>query len=806
MKNTRQSITFKVFFGYCMLAVVIGLGIYLVYPQVRAFIYPPKEKKSANKKLTYISNALSLLYEAETVGRSAMATGDTSQVKRYSALTDSITVQIDSLSRIIDIATQEHQLDSIKIKLDAKTKNMQAMVSLRSEQSSRDFSEEAMQELIKQDIYFEDYENNPVLDTMKPRLKNALVDWMEYLRKDNTATDRSMKDMAETVRTVLRKVEQRKKRLQMDIVKREDVLFTNDRTISKKIRDLLTSLERESTSSAQDRERELRSKVTEVSQTLQIMGGVGIVLALGFVVMVFRDASKSQRYSTRLEESYAFTQSLLDSREQLMATITHDMRSPLNTVIGFTELLDKTRLDGKQKNYLNHVQKSSEYILRLVNDLLDFSKLEAGRVTIEKVPFNAKNLIEDIAVVALPSTIKEGVDINMEIDDKMDNFFVSDPFRIKQIVANLISNAYKFTDEGMLTIRAIWIGEKDKKICFEVQDTGIGIDREKQELIFKEFTQADQGIEQTYGGFGLGLAITKRLVDLLNGSIDLKSEVGQGSIFRVTIPVKQLPNGDAPPDTNKQEPRVKSPERILIVDDDPAQLSLAQEIVNSLSIYNETANNGREALQLADKHQYDLILTDVQMPEMDGVDLIQALRKKTNYRDVAIYALSGNGSLKPDDYRELGFTGSLRKPYLPLKLLRLITHNESEKNSSLSKHSNKIKKTKKGYTLKELKLFADQDPDSLRSILSVFITGTQENLENLNKMLKQRDCPQINKMAHKMLPMFRQLNAFEIIPILEKLESPDLDCTSKIVLNSLGKVANDKITGLLKNLEKEVKG
>lgn len=176
----------------------------------------------------------------------------------------------------------------------------------------------------------------------------------------------------------------------MNIIKREDILFTNDRNISQKIRNLLVALEREGTLSSQDRERELRSKIGEVSNTLKIIGGISIFLALGFVIMVFRDASRSQKYSLQLEKSNTVARSLLKSREQLMATITHDMRSPLNTVIGFTELLQKTDLNRKQENYLSHVEKSSEYILRLVNDLLDFSKLEAGRVHIEQVTFNAK--------------------------------------------------------------------------------------------------------------------------------------------------------------------------------------------------------------------------------------------------------------------------------------------------------------------------------------------------------------------------------------------------------------------------------
>ncbi|MGB3773976.1 MAG: ATP-binding protein [Leeuwenhoekiella sp.] len=805
MKNTKQSITFKVIFGYLMLALLIGFAAWLVYPQVRAFIYPTTEKEAANRKLTYISNALSLLYEAETVGRSAMATGDTDQFSRYRAYTDSIVVQIDSLTRITETAAQTSQLDSIKIGLKQKTENMEAMVNLRKEQFTRDFPAEAYEELRKNEIYFEDYANDPKLDSINPRVKRAIVDYMEYIRRDNIEADQNMANMAETVKKVLLKVGRRQKVLEMAIIQKEDILFTNDRNISQKIRNLLVSLEREGTLSAQDRERELRSKIGDVSQTLKIIGGVSILLALGFVVMVFRDASRSQKYSLQLEKSNTVARSLLKSREQLMATITHDMRSPLNTVIGFTELLQKTELNGKQENYLNHVEKSSEYILRLVNDLLDFSKLEAGRVHIEQVTFNAKNLVEDIAVVGLPTVIKEGLKINMALSKELDGYFTSDPFRIKQIVSNLISNAYKFTDKGSVNIRAgIAKDQNSRSLFFEITDTGIGINKEKQDIIFKEFTQEDERVEQTYGGFGLGLAITKRLVDLLKGSISVKSEKGKGSTFLVHIPVKEV-KGYAKEIPEQFAPG-KTPKRILIVDDDPAQLNLAEEIVNNLNIANDTAKNGVEALQLVDKKKYDLILTDIQMPEMDGIDLIKALRQKRKYKDVTIYALSGNGSLKPSDYKQLGFSGSLRKPYLPQKLLRLITHNESEVLTD-SKNNTKITvDPEKGYTLEDLKLFADQDPDSLQSILNVFVESTTDSLEDLNKAFSQKDCPEINKIAHKMLPMFRQLRAVEIITILEKLESPDLPCTSKVVLQSLGSVVNQRINKLLLSLKEEITG
>lgn len=209
MRNSKQSITFKVIFGYLLLALLIGFAAWLIYPQVRAFVYPTKEKESANRKLTYVSNALSLLYEAETVGRSAMATGDTDQFSRYRAYTDSIVVQIDSLARITETAAQTSQLDSIKIGLMQKTQNMKAMVDLRKEQFSRDFYAEAVDELEKKDIYFEDYANNPKLESVNPRVKRAVVDYMEYIRRDNIEADQNMTSLAEKVKEVMTKLGRR---------------------------------------------------------------------------------------------------------------------------------------------------------------------------------------------------------------------------------------------------------------------------------------------------------------------------------------------------------------------------------------------------------------------------------------------------------------------------------------------------------------------------------------------------------------------------------------------------------------------
>ncbi|HAX16795.1 MAG TPA: hypothetical protein DCX87_14310, partial [Leeuwenhoekiella sp.] len=200
MKNTKRLITLKVLTGYIMIGLLVVVAIYFIYPQIKTFIYPPKKEQATNQKLTFTSNALSYLYEAETIGRTAMATGSQRQFKEYQVLVDSIKIELDSLQRITDTKEQNEQLDSIKMLLSNKTSNIRAMVRLRDEQYSRNYYDEALDELVKEDIYFEDYANDPRLDSVDPYIKSVIVDFNEYIRKDTRDEDQGLKSMAETVR------------------------------------------------------------------------------------------------------------------------------------------------------------------------------------------------------------------------------------------------------------------------------------------------------------------------------------------------------------------------------------------------------------------------------------------------------------------------------------------------------------------------------------------------------------------------------------------------------------------------------
>ncbi|MCC4211696.1 hybrid sensor histidine kinase/response regulator [Leeuwenhoekiella parthenopeia] len=767
MKNTKRSITLKVLTGYIMIGLLVFLAIWLIYPELKKVIYPPQQEQTANKKLTYISNALSYLYKAETIGRTAMATGSLDQFNTYTQVADSIDQAIDSLQLITARKNQKTQLDSIQLLLGEKTKNIKTMVRLRQEQYSRNYYDEALSELIKEDIYFEDYANDPRLDSLDPYSKKVVVDLMEYIRKDNADKDQNMTAMAQTVRETLARIEARKKELELNIINRENNLLGNDRNLNLKIRNLLNALERESSLTAREREAELNNRIAAITKTLQIIGLISIVLAIGFIILIFKDASRSQQYNKDLQKSNEVTQSLLKSREQLMATITHDMRSPLNTVIGFTDLLKKTPLEPKQQRYLETVEKSGDYILNLVNDLLDFSKLEAGKIKIENIPFNPEKLVNDVLVVSLPKPLKEGIEITTHIGEEVNQLFISDPFRIKQILSNLVTNAYKFTQSGSITITANY---QSGELIFKVIDTGCGIPKEQQEHIFKEFAQAEKTTQRKFGGFGLGLSISRRLTTLLKGDLKLESTPHKGSTFTLIIPVKKSGQLEESPSKNQSPAATEKIliQHVLLVDDEPAQLQLARALFANYDLQVTTAFNGAEALELLNKNRPDLILTDIQMPVMDGISLIKELKKSKQLKTIPVIALSGNATLKKSDYRFFGFATHLEKPFKPADLIQTVETIGMLKTKASIAEGDHIESKKTHFSLNQLRAFTGNDQQALASILHIFTTSTAENLLALEQ--NKHDTDSIKEIAHKMLPMIRQLEAHTLIALLEKLE------------------------------------
>lgn len=481
-----------------------------------------------------------------------------------------------------------------------------------------------------------------------------------------------------------------------------------------------------------------------------------------------------------------------------MNTVTHDLRSPLNSVVGYTGLLEKTDLTKSQNRYLDQLKKSSNYLLHLVNDLLDLSKLEAGKMSTEELAFNPKNLIEETVENAIPPEKPEAVKVIVNVSEELDQHVITDPFRIKQILTNLVSNACKFTEEGSVQVSA-WIEEKDI-LNIEVKDTGIGISKDQKEKVFEEFSQEDISIEKKYGGSGLGLAISKKLTDLLQGKITLESEPGKGSTFLVRLPVKPAPQAGENNRPKRKDMMDLKERSVLIVDDEPSQLGLLSELIKSTGMNFKTARNGREALEKLRSNKIDLVLTDIQMPEMDGLELLSEINTNPEVTTIPVIALSGQTNVTRDDYLKKGFKGSLLKPYSSDNLLNMIGEILQ---IEFQKEERKIipRDPTKDFTLTEIKSFAGEDQQALNAILTSFIDSTKNNIRVLRKAFKKKDFEKVSAVAHKMLPMFRQLQALQLVGRLEVLESGGPEKIKKVNIDLLTK----EIKHLLEDLRMEIK-
>ena len=464
----------------------------------------------------------------------------------------------------------------------------------------------------------------------------------------------------------LRTVAQQKRATNSVMQRRKRTLQRLDHALSARIDSLLKGYEQETLMRARE-EAEYQKAVRHRSAT--IISGIAagaVVLSVIFLVMIWRDVTRSNRYRRQLEEANRFAEELLASREKLMLAITHDFKAPLGSIMGYADLLSRLTVDGRQRFYLDNMKTSSEHLLKLVTDLLDFHRLDLNKAEINRVTFHPARLLEEIYVSFEPLTSAKGLSLKCEIDPELKGAFISDPLRLRQIVNNLLSNAVKFTSEGGITLTASFVPKGDSvfpgnHLKLSVIDTGKGMDPGDRERIFQEFTRLPgaQGEE----GFGLGLSIVRMLVQLLEGRIEVDSVLGKGSTFTLRVPLYPVAldndtsalNEQPSEDSQTQIPAL----HILLIDDDRIQLTLTAAMLAQSGITSVTCLQLDELLEALRTDTFDVLLTDVQMPAMNGFDLLRLLRASNipQAKTIPVIAVTARSDMKREEFLQHGFAG-----------------------------------------------------------------------------------------------------------------------------------------------------
>lgn len=497
---------------------------------------------------------------------------------------------------------------------------------------------------------------------------------------------------------------------------------------------------------------------------------------------------------------------------QFLARVSHEIRTPLNAIMGFTEQLLQTKLSVKQREYVGIIDNSSELLLSLVNDILLMSKIEANQLRFEKSPFRLSSKVNYInSAIALKAKQKK-LEFDCEIDKRLNRVIKGDSFRLEQILMNMLTNAVKFTNRGMVKLICSLHDETRTKVLikFEVTDTGIGIADKYLKDIFKHYRQSNSGRERKTEGIGLGLAICKNLIEMQDGSLSVSSQRGVGTTFSFIIPYQKGEEADISSfDSDTIDPGKLKDKKVLLVEDDSVNMLLARTILKKFSCSLDIAINGKQALEKLDSGKYDIILLDIHLPDINGVEVAKYLREDKKDSESRIIALTAE-ALKDDilKFEEAGIDDFIIKPFRESYLYRKMCEalRLSEKSSFKPKTEIILKNEirPKPYNLFELKMMAENDSEFVDQTLEIFIENSENAVRSLRQFLKDKNWKQLGETAHRMLPSYRHLEVDAVIPKLVEIKSKTLINNDIINISKIVEETIIEIENLIPDLRKEI--
>lgn len=409
---------------------------------------------------------------------------------------------------------------------------------------------------------------------------------------------------------------------------------------------------------------------------LPFEGAAGLVITLAVCLMscliwIRRLHSRSGHLQLVADQQTRLIEEALRTKSFFLTNMSHEIRTPMNGIMGMTSLLDQTSLTKEQRDYMDTIRNCGETLLTTINNILDFSAIESGKIVLEEKTTDLRVCIEEVLEIFMGRTMSSGVNLHYHIDENVPPRILSDRQRLRQILINLVGNAVKFTEKGQIRVRVFFPPAQESadiaaghiQLAFEVQDTGIGILPGQLNRLFQSFSQVDSSVTRKYGGIGLGLSISNKLVQLMNGKITAESQPGLGSVFMFTIDTQAAPQRSIP-STAATIPDLASkyPLRILIAEDNPVNQQLAVITLNKMGYSPSVADNGREAIDRLKEEHFDLIFMDVQMPEIDGLEATRLIRQKGDKKTVII-AMTANATIQDrDDCLNEGMNDYLCKP------------------------------------------------------------------------------------------------------------------------------------------------
>jgi len=499
----------------------------------------------------------------------------------------------------------------------------------------------------------------------------------------------------------------------------------------------------------------------------EVVGSIGI----HFDITYMKDLQR------KLVQARKDAENAREAEKQFLANMSHEIRTPLNAIIGMSHLLMDTSLDYEQKEYISVLQSSSEMLLRLISDVLDFSKIESGQLDVQKRPFNLVGIVELLKRTYQLRLEDTPVRFELDMDTELINQLEGDDLLLNQMLNNLLSNAEKFTEKGTISLDVHTLRREEEKVWvrFQVSDTGIGIAKDDQEHIFKSYRQAKSDTRIHYGGTGLGLPITLKLAELMGGKVAFESEEGQGTTFTLDLPFVDTGKPNLP-SVGKKQVTGNQPDRIgkvLVVEDNAINRKYLSTLLKKWEIPFDFAFHGRIAVDKCEQNVYALILMDLQMPEMNGYEATLAIRNRENPNcEVPIIALTAS-AIQADRDRafQCGMDGFLSKPITPSQLSDVLGKYWSE--TVIATQPTVERRPSSGdlsFDKSVLREFYGDDLEYAKEMFDLFLSESEKSLPALEKAVDRMDEQTIKSIAHRIKPSVRMVGFTSLADHLQSLE------------------------------------
>jgi len=810
--NSRKirRIILKVILGYGIVAVLFFIAVDMAQKKLLQLSETVSVMLEPNIKLLKLKEISNSLYNAEANVKAYTISRDTAYLRSYENYFNHLNTQLDTLlllsakgkyidaSSAMDKQKFSVQIDSLRKLIIGRVDLFSEYIDLKIDDNSKDVLLNLMQKIKI---------NKPIVKNIseqktKPPKKSFFSRLYSSKKKKNEdvtvsvlpllSLDSVQKNILKTI-TQTQLEEKSKESLQLskelDIAQREYLMMNH-------IFSLLNSMEEKELAEGIKRVQMATAETTaKISFINNWLTAIGLIFSLIFSYFIYLDILKVKSYRERLfqtkwkaeklasqiaeeakrkaESDTQIAEDAMKAKQQFLSNMSHEIRTPLTAIIGFTKVVLKTNLTEKQKEYLNAIKTSGDSLIVLINDILDLAKVDSGKMLFEQIPFNMKESITAILQLFETKIQENNTELIVAYDSKIPEVLLGDPMRLRQIMLNLMSNAVKFTSGGKINVKVRLLNEDKKKASLEfaIADTGIGIPEDKLVTIFENFQQASTDTSKMYGGTGLGLAIAKQLVESQGGSIHVKSNIDKGSTFsfimsfqKTTKEVKEnTEEQSSPPESQTGPKEIK----VLVVEDIALNQLLMKTLLHDFGFECDIASNGKIAIEKLQNNHFDVVLMDLQMPEMDGFEATDYIRNKMNLK-IPIIALTANvTTIDLEKCKTIGMNDYISKPVeekiLYKKIVDLVKNPMQKKppgvkgNSVLNKKNEQEhkKSDKLKYTdLTYLKQRTKSNQKLMLEMISIFLEQTPPILFAMKQSVTDKDWPSLHKAVHKLIPSF----------------------------------------------------